>query len=130
MADLNEKLLWLLDGPGPQLINLENKPELLRGSNGAQHVKIVDQNGNPISSQQTEITNLPENYPDLAVKEELEEVKAELQSLKEHTFNTQLTGSNVEHSDNPKPQGQMGDTLFLWDTRQVFLHDGTEWREV
>ena len=86
MADLNEELLRLLDGPGPIHINQDDKPDWNRGSDGAQHVKIVDQNGNPISTQ---------NVKDADVKAELESVKAELQSLKEHTFNTQLTGSSV-----------------------------------
>lgn len=51
------------------------------------------------------------------------------------SINTRLTGSNVEktfvrESTEPRPVGNEGDRLFLWDTRQVFLHDGTDWREV
>jgi len=46
---------------------------------------------------------------------------------------TQLTGSKVEYvrkSTEPKPQGKESDTLYLWDTRQVYFHDGTDWREI
>lgn len=48
---------------------------------------------------------------------------------------TRVTGSNVEKrivskSTEPMPQGENGWQLFFWDTREVFLHDGTDWREV
>lgn len=41
-----------------------------------------------------------------------------------------LTGQFVRESTSPMPEGKEGDRLFFWDTRQVFLHDGSEWREV
>lgn len=43
---------------------------------------------------------------------------------------TQLTGSFVRQSSDPFPEGKEGDSLYLWDTKQVFLHDGTNWREL
>lgn len=43
---------------------------------------------------------------------------------------TQLTGSFVRESTEPFPQGVEGNDLLLWDTGQVFVHDGTEWREL
>ena len=43
---------------------------------------------------------------------------------------TQLTGSFVRESTEPFPQGGEGKDLLLWDTGQVFVHDGTEWREL
>lgn len=46
-----------------------------------------------------------------------------------HTV-TELKGSYVRQSTAPRPSGKEGDRLFLWDTREVFLHDGTEWRDV
>lgn len=44
--------------------------------------------------------------------------------------NVTLTGSYVRNSADPKPQGKEGNTLYLWDTKQAFIHDGTDWREV
>ena len=80
------------------------------------------------------------NVKDVAVKSELEAIKQSVADNKatndlilarlDGTLDTQLTGSNVAHSDDEKPEGRMGDSLFLWNTRQVFLHDGTDWREV
>jgi hypothetical protein len=43
---------------------------------------------------------------------------------------SQLTGSFVRESTEPFPQGGEGKDLLLWDTGQVFVHDGTEWREL
>lgn len=43
---------------------------------------------------------------------------------------TELTGSFVRKSAEPFPQGVEGNDLLLWDTGQVFVHDGTEWREL
>ena len=40
-----------------------------------------------------------------------------------------LTGTFVRLSTEPKPSGSEGDTLLLYDTKQVFIHDGTDWRE-
>lgn len=88
MADINRELLKALDGPGPQhKVRGQEALEFSEGSDNALHTKIVDHNGNPISTH---------NVRDTDLKAELESVKAELQSLKEHTFNTQLTGSNAE----------------------------------
>jgi len=42
----------------------------------------------------------------------------------------ELTGSFVRKSSDPFPEGKEGDSLYLWDTKQVFLHDGTTWREL
>jgi len=42
----------------------------------------------------------------------------------------ELTGSFVRKSTDPFPEGKEGDSLYLWDTKQVFLHDGTTWREL
>ena len=41
----------------------------------------------------------------------------------------QLSGTIVAQSTDPKPAGKNGDVLLVWDTKQVFVHDGTEWRE-
>jgi hypothetical protein len=40
----------------------------------------------------------------------------------------QLAGSYVRKSTDPLPQGKEGDTLYLWDTQNAFIHDGAEWR--
>src|SRR5699024_8083415 len=97
MPDINASLKTTINGKGPQhKMHRVNEFEFTEGSDGALHAKIVDKNGNPIDSSKTEVSNLPNDYPDSAVRQELESVKAELQSLKEHTFNTRLSGSNVE----------------------------------
>src|SRR5690625_3156114 len=52
---------------------------------------------------------------------------------KDNPMPTQLTGSKVEYvrkSTDPRPEGKANDSLFLWDTRQLLLHDGTDWRDV
>lgn len=41
----------------------------------------------------------------------------------------QLSGTFVRLSTQPKPPGKEGDTLLLYDTKQVFVHDGIDWRE-
>ena len=41
----------------------------------------------------------------------------------------QLSGTFVRLSTQQKPTGKEGDTLLLYDTKQVFVHDGAEWRE-
>ena len=40
-----------------------------------------------------------------------------------------LSGKFVRLSTEQKPTGKEGDTLLLYDTKQVFVHDGAEWRE-
>lgn len=40
----------------------------------------------------------------------------------------QVAGTHVKRSTDPRPQGKEGDTLYLWDTKEAFIHDGAEWR--
>jgi hypothetical protein len=67
------------------------------------------------------------------LKSELALVKAELQAIKANQLSgdqkVQLSGTFVRHSTEPKPSGSEGDSLLLYDTKQVFIHDGTDWRE-
>lgn len=67
------------------------------------------------------------------VQSELALVKAELQEIKANQLSgdqkVQLSGTFVRRSTQPKPTGREGDSLLLWDTKQVFVHDGTDWRE-
>jgi len=42
----------------------------------------------------------------------------------------QLKGRYVRLSSASRPIGKEGDTLLLYDTKQVFVHDGTDWREL
>lgn len=92
MADINKKLLTTPDGtPGPQHKQKgEDDFEFTEGSNGAQHVKIVDSAGNAISKI---------NVKDNDVKTELDIIKQtqnEILKRLDGTFDTQVTGSNVE----------------------------------
>ena len=36
----------------------------------------------------------------------------------------------VRKSTDTKPTGTEGASLYLWDTKEAFIHDGTEWREL
>lgn len=40
-----------------------------------------------------------------------------------------ITQNFVGYSDKPKPAGMNGDSYVELDTKKVFLHDGTDWRE-
>src|SRR5690625_3370993 len=100
MADINAELLRFNNRIGPQYLDREDKSGGLdgtmkptEGSDGALHTKIVDVNGNPISS-----TNKLQ-VVDTDVKAELEAIKAQqaqiLQRL-DDGVDTRVTGSNVE----------------------------------
>ena len=70
--------------------------EFSEGSDGSLHVKTTDENGIPIDPRKVE---LPSDYPDSAVKAELEKIKqqqADILARLEQPVETQLTGSNVE----------------------------------
>ena len=34
----------------------------------------------------------------------------------------------VRKLTDPKPQGFENDSLYLWDTKAAFIHDGIDWR--
>ena len=40
----------------------------------------------------------------------------------------QVTGTLVAHSTHTRPPGAMGQSLYLWDTKEAFIHDGVDWR--
>jgi hypothetical protein len=41
---------------------------------------------------------------------------------------TRVSGNFVRLSTAPKPTGKEGDSLYLWDTKVAYIHDGTDWR--
>lgn len=58
------------------------------------------------------------------------ELEAKLDELKQTIESgVQLKGSYVRLSTDPLPDGNEGDTLLFYDTKQVFVHDGAAWRE-
>lgn len=91
MADINAYLREAINGPAPQhKVAGRNQFEISEGSDGATHTKIVDVDGNPLSTFPVE---------DKAVKAELESIKATQAEILERldgTFDTRLTGSNLE----------------------------------
>src|SRR5690606_32782958 len=96
MADINAPLLVALgDRAAPQhKVHGQEAFEFSEGSDGALHTKIVDQNGNPISSSNKL------QVADTDVKAELEQIKQQQQQILQRlddTFNTQLTGSIIEN---------------------------------
>lgn len=48
---------------------------------------------------------------------------------KDGNLKVQVSGTFVRLSTEPKPSGSEGDSLLLYDTKQVFIHDGADWRE-
>lgn len=144
MADIDARRLRMLDGVGPQQIKYgSNEPEFIVGSDGAQHVKIVDSTGKPVSRTPTRDVDvktaidsvrnaieaidipatdyatilgklddlnasvvdnkvvLPDTFDvkDNLVLAKLSELENEIKSVKERmdgTFDTQVTGSDVE----------------------------------
>lgn len=84
MADINKRLLTASDGiPAPQhKVKGESDFEFTEGSGGAQHTKIVDSSGQPIS-----------------IDEELKSIRrtqAEILDRLDNGIDTRLTGSNIE----------------------------------
>jgi len=84
MADINKRLLTSSDGiPAPQhKVKGASKFEFTEGSSGAQHTKIVDSSGHPIS-----------------IDEELKSIKrtqAEILDRLDKGIDTRVTGSIVE----------------------------------
>lgn len=95
MADINVPLLVALgDRAAPQhKVRGQEAFEFAEGSDGALHTKIVDQNGNPISSSNKL------QVADTDVKAELEQIKQQQQQILQRLnqpIDTQLTGSIVE----------------------------------
>lgn len=84
-------------------------------------------------SGSVEVTNQPEDFPDSAVRSELESIKqtqAEILDRLDGTFDTQLTGSNTEYvgySDETKPVGEKRDSFLELDTKDLYIHDGNNW---
>src|SRR5699024_11833551 len=85
MADINKRLLTSSDGiPAPQhKVKGESDVEFTEGSGGAQHTKIVDSSGQPIS-----------------IDDELKSIKrtqAEILDRLDNGIDTRVTGSNAEY---------------------------------
>lgn len=43
---------------------------------------------------------------------------------------TEKENIRVRKSTDVKPIGREGHTLFMWDTYEVYLHDGDKWRDI
>lgn len=101
MANINTELLRFNGKIGPQYLDKgdtsggsDGTMKPVEGSDGALHTKIVDHNGNPISSG----NKMP--VADADVKTELEEIKqqqAQILQRLDDGVDTRLTGSNVEY---------------------------------
>ena len=80
---------------------------------------------------------LDSKYDDFVTNAQLESMLGSIenrlvaleQKLTDGSQKVQLSGTFVRLSTEPRPSGSEGDTLLLYDTKQVFIHDGTEWRE-
>lgn len=74
--------------------------------------------------------SIPGSKPvsDRAVKQELESIKQQQAEILERLDN--LPQGFIKESGSTFPSAKEGDSLLLWDTRQVFVHDGSDWREL
>jgi len=80
---------------------------------------------------------LDSKYDDFVTNAQLESMLGSIenrlvaleQKLTDGSQKVQLSGTFVRLSTEPRPSGREGDTLLLYDTKQVFIHDGTDWRE-
>ena len=86
------------------------------------------------SNQEVTVTNpveLPSDYPDSAVKQELEQIKqvqAQILERLDGVIDTKVTGSMVGYSNSNKPQSaNSGDTFLELDTTNVYIYDGSKW---
>lgn len=108
MADINAYLREAINGPAPQhKVAGRDQFEISEGSDGATHTKLVDVDGNPLSTFPVE---------DKAVKAELAEIKrtqAEILERLDGTFDTQLTGSIVEVFFDKIVPSQQTNNLFV-----------------
>lgn len=111
MSNIDINLIRARDGAAPQhKASNANKFELSEGSDGAQHVKIVDSEGNVQDKISVELPDkqivtvdnqiqLPTDYPDKAVEARLqaiEQTQSQILDKLNDTIDTRLTGSNVE----------------------------------
>src|SRR5699024_6560147 len=111
MSNIDINLIRALDGAAPQhKASNANKFELTEGSDGAQHVKIVDSEGNVQDKISVELPDkqivtvdnqiqLPTDYPDKAVEARLQAIESKQQAILdklESGLDTRLTGSIVE----------------------------------
>src|SRR5699024_5925799 len=111
MSNIDINLIRARDGAAPQhKVSNANKFELTEGSDGAQHVKIVDSEGNVQDKISVELPDkqivtvdnqiqLPTDYPDKAVEARLQAIESKQQAILdklESGLDTRLTGSNVK----------------------------------
>src|SRR5699024_5987368 len=111
MSNIDINLIRALDGAAPQhKASNANKFELSEGSDGAQHVKIVDSEGNIQDKISVELPDkqivtvdnqiqLPTDYPDKAVEARLQAIESKQQAILdklESGLDTRLTGSIME----------------------------------
>src|SRR5699024_7255237 len=89
VADLNKRLLRTVDGPAPQQkVAGKNELEIVEGSDGAQHIKVGGKSG--------KVQDIGDRL------ESIENQQQEIVERLDGTFNTKVTGSNVEYpSDYP-----------------------------
>src|SRR5699024_2514201 len=111
MSNVDINLIRARDGAAPQhKVSNANKFELTEGSDGAQHVKIVDSEGNIQDKISVDLPDrqivtvdnqvqLPTDYPDKAVEARLqaiEQTQSQILDKLNDTIDTRLTGSIVE----------------------------------
>lgn len=74
-----------------------------------------------------DVTSTPK-VKDEAVRVELEGIKSELQTLKEHVVNTRSSESEVGYSTDVKPvNANKNDQFIELDTKDVYFFDGENW---
>lgn len=115
MADLNKRLLRTADGPAPQQkVAGKNELEFVEGSDGAQHIKVVGKSG--------KVQDIGDRL------ESIENQQQEILERLDGTFNTKVTGSNVELIDvwkdfrcSPGTNTAL-DVVDVSDYKYLFIH--------
>src|SRR5699024_3294028 len=149
MSNIDINLIRALDGAAPQhKASNANKFELSEGSDGAQHVKIVDSEGNVQDKISVELPDkqivtvdnqiqLPTDYPDKAVEARLqaiEQTQSQILDKLNDTIDTRLTGSSMEYyvktnSDMPSADSvPIGAFCMVVDTSEIYQSNGTDWK--
>src|SRR5699024_1001565 len=134
MSNIDINLIRARDGAAPQhKVSNANKFELTEGSDGAQHVKIVDSEGNLQDKISVEFPDkqivtvdnqiqLPTDYPDKEVEARLqaiEQTQSQILDKLNDTIDTRLTRSIVELYKSDSVEMESNSRINLIDITEM-----------
>lgn len=97
--------------------------------------KIINRFETPISTEvfgKVEVTNEQLSLLVIDILTKLESVEDKISSINKRLdegLNVSTTDNFVIESTSDRPEGKMGNTLIIWDTEEVLIHDGVDWRD-